>query len=85
MINLEGVVLLLDKFGTFLKERENKLKEDVKITFNKMVDEYLKKLSEILGDKDIHVDTSVKLKIINLISKSKNNLEKTRFKINIQE
>ena len=85
MINLEGVVLLLDKFGTFLKEREKKIKEDDKITFNKMFDEYLKKLSEILNNKDIHIETSVKFKIINLINKSKNNWEKTRFEINIEE
>ena len=73
MINLEAVVILLNNFGTLLKEREKKLKEEDKKTFNEVVDEYLKKLEEIINNKSIPIDPPVKFKIINLIDKSKNN------------
>ena len=69
MINLEAVVILLNNFGTLLKEREKKLKEDDKKAFNSVVDEYLQKLDEIIQSKDTKVDTPVKFKIINLINK----------------
>ena len=84
MINLEAVVILLNNFGTLLKEREKKLKEDDKKAFNSVVDEYLKKLDEIIQSKDTKVDTPVKFKIINLINKSKNNWEKSKFEKSIE-
>ena len=84
MINLEAVVILLNNFGTLLKEREKKLKEDDKKAFNSVVDEYLQKLDEIIQSKDTKVDTPVKFKIINLINKSKNNWEKSKFEKSIE-
>ena len=84
MINLEAVVILLNNFGTLLKEREKKLKEDDKKTFNNVVNEYLQKLEEIINNKDISVDTPIKFKIINLINKSKNNWEKSKFEKSIE-
>ena len=84
MINLEAVVILLNNFGTLLKEREKKLKEDDKKVFNSVVDEYLQKLDEIIQSKDTKVDTPVKFKIINLINKSKNNWEKSKFEKSIE-
>jgi len=84
MINLEAIVILLNNFGTLLKEREKKLKEDDKKAFNNVVDEYLQKLEEIINNKDISVDTPIKFKIINLINKSKNNWEKSKFEKSIE-
>ena len=84
MINLEAVVILLNNFGTLLKEREKKLKEDDKKAFNSVVDEFLQKLDEIIQSKDTKVDTPVKFKIINLINKSKNNWEKSKFEKSIE-
>ena len=84
MIHLEAVVILLNNFGTLLKEREKKLKEDDKKAFNTVVDEFLQKLDEIINNKDIHVDTPIKFKIINLINKSKNNWEKSKFEKSIE-
>ena len=84
MINLEAVVILLNNFGTLLKEREKKLKEEDKKTFNEVVDEYLKKLEEIINNKSIPIDPPVKFKIINLIDKSKNNWEKSKFEKSIE-
>ena len=84
MINLEAVVILLNNFGTLLKEREKKLKEDDKKVFNSVIDEFLQKLQEIIDNKDIPVDSPIKFKIINLINKSKNNWEKSKFEKSIE-
>ena len=84
MINLEAVVILLNNFGTLLKEREKKLKEDDKKAFNTVVDEYLLKLEEIINDKNSPIDAPVRYKIINLIDKSKNNWEKSKFEKSIE-
>ena len=84
MINLEAVVILLNNFGTLLKEREKKLKEDDKKAFNTVVDEYLQKLEEIINDTKSPIDAPIKYKIINLIDKSKNNWEKSKFEKSIE-
>ena len=84
MINLEAVVILLNNFGTLLKEREKKLKEDDKKAFNNVVDEYLQKLEEIIKDNNSPIDAPVRYKIINLIDKSKNNWEKSKFEKSIE-
>ena len=78
MINLEAIVILLDNFGTLLKAKEEKMKEEDKITFNSLVDEYLKKLQDVI-DKEQNLVQYVKYKIINLIERSKNNWEKSKF------
>ena len=78
MINLEAIVILLDNFGTLLKAKEDKMKEEDKKNFNEIVDEYLKKLEEII-QKDQNIVQYVKYKIINLIERSKNNWEKSKF------
>ena len=76
MINLEAIVILLDNFGTLLKVKEDKMKEEDKKNFNELVDEYLKKLEEII-EKEQNIVQYVKYKIINLIERSKNNWEKS--------
>jgi translation initiation factor 4G len=78
MINLEAIVILLDNFGTLLKVKEDKMKEEDKKNFNELVDEYLKKLEEII-EKEQNIVQYVKYKIINLIERSKNNWEKSKF------
>ena len=78
MINLEAIVILLDNFGTLLKAKEEKMKEEDKKNFNEIVDEYLKKLEEVI-QKDQNIVQYVKYKIINLIERSKNNWEKSKF------
>jgi len=78
MINLEAVVILLNNFGTLLKLKEAKMKEADKKNFNELVDEYLKKLGEII-EKEEGIVQHVKYKIINLIERSKNNWEKSKY------
>ena len=78
MINLEAIVILLDNFGTLLKAKEEKMKEEDKKNYNEIVDEYLKKLEEVI-QKDQAIVQYVKYKIINLIERSKNNWEKSKF------
>ena len=84
MIDLEAIVILLNNFGTLLKEKEAKLKEDDKKAFNSVVDEYLQKLEEIINKNDTSIDQPIKYKIINLIDKSKNNWEKSKFEKSIE-
>ena len=78
MINLEAIVILLDNFGTLLKAKEDKMKEEDKKTYNSLVEEYLKKLSEVI-ENDKNLVQYVKYKIINLIERSKNNWEKSKY------
>ena len=78
MINLEAIVILLDNFGTLLKLKEDKMKEEDKKTFNSLVHEYLKKLEDVI-EKEQNLVQYVKYKIINLIERSKNNWEKSKF------
>mgnify|MGYP002624773426 CR=1 FL=1 len=84
MVNLEAIVILLNNFGTLLKEKAAKIKEDDKKAFNEVVDEYLQKLEEIIDDKNSKIDNPIKFKIINLIDKSKNNWEKSKFEKSIE-
>ena len=78
MINLEAIVILLDNFGTLLKAKEAKMKEEDKKQFNELVEEYLKKLEEVI-EKEQSIVQHVKYKIINLIERSKHNWEKSKF------
>ena len=81
MINLEAIVILLNNFGTLLKEKEDKMKTEEKVTYNQQVKEYLERLDEI---KDKGIDEPVKYKIINLIERSKNNWEKSQFEQSLE-
>jgi len=83
MINLEAIVILLDNFGTLLKLKEDKMKEEDKKEFNEKVDSYLKKLEEV-NEKEQGIVQYVKYKIINLIERSKNNWEKSKFEKSLE-
>jgi hypothetical protein len=83
MINLEAIVILLDNFGTLLKLKESKMKEVDKNNFNELVNEYLKKLEEVI-EKEEGIVQHVKYKIINLIERSKNNWEKSKFEKSLE-
>ena len=83
MINLEAIVILLDNFGTLLKVKEAKMKEEDKKEFNEKVGSYLKKLEEV-NEKEQGIVQYVKYKIINLIERSKNNWEKSKFEKSIE-
>jgi len=72
MIYLEAIIILLDKFGTLLKIKENKLKEEDKKSFNENINFYLLKLEEIYEKKQGFAQY-IKYKIINLKERSKNN------------
>ena len=84
MVNLEAIVILLNNFGTLLKEKEAKIKEVDKKAFNDVVDEYLQKLEDIIENKKTNIDQPIRYKIINLIDKSKNNWEKSKFEKSIE-
>ena len=92
MIYLETIIILLDKFGTLLKIKENKLKEEDKKSFNENIKYYLIKLEEI-NEKEQGFAQYIKYKIINLKERSKNNWEQSKFeksmynirKINLEE
>ena len=77
LINLEAIVILMDKFGTLLKKKESKLKEEDKQNFNEQIKNYIQKLNEVQNDKNI--PGFIKYKIINLIERSKNNWEESKF------
>ena len=83
MINLEAIVILLDNFGTLLKAKEDKMKEEDKNTFNDLVKDYLKKLEDVI-EKEQGIVQYVKYKIINLIERSKNNWEKSKFEQSLE-
>ena len=83
MINLEAIVILLDNFGTLLKAKEGKMKDEEKNNFNDLVNEYLKKLEDVI-QKDQGIVQYVKYKIINLIERSKNNWEKSKFEQSLE-
>ena len=83
MVNLEAIVILLDNFGTLLKAKEDKMKEEDKTNFNDLVNDYLKKLEDVI-QKDQGIVQYVKYKIINLIERSKNNWEKSKFEQSLE-
>jgi len=92
MIYLEAIVILLDKFATLLKIKENKLEEDDKKTINEKINIYIKNLEEIV-EKEKDITQYIKYKIINLKERSKNNWEQSKYekslydlqKINLEE
>jgi len=60
------------------------IKEVDKKAFNDVVDEYLQKLEDIIENKKTNIDQPIRYKIINLIDKSKNNWEKSKFEKSIE-
>jgi hypothetical protein len=69
ILKLEGVVILIDKFGTFINITEaNRIKEVEKKEFNSKLDEYLSKLNK-MQEEDIKMPGYLRYKIINLMDK----------------
>jgi hypothetical protein len=66
-INLEGIVILLDKFGTFINKDE-KLKQEELKHYNEKVNSYLETINYI-QENDKKLPGYVRYKIINLIDK----------------
>jgi len=75
-INIEGIVILIDKFATRLNsELEKKLKPDEKREFNSKINDYLQKLSNTQEEGIKKIPGYIKYKIINLIEKKTKGLD----------
>lgn len=67
-INLEGIVILLEKFGTSINKAETKIKKDELNELNDKISHYLHELDK-LQEKDKNLPGFIKYKIINLREK----------------
>lgn len=75
LINLEAIVILMDKFGTLLKNKQSKIKEEDKKNFNENIKIYMSKLETV----EKEITGHIKYKIINLIERSNNNWEESKY------
>ena len=76
LINIEAIVILMDKFGTLISKYDTKTNPDEIVEFSKKIDEYLKRLEIIESDKNI--PGHIKYKIINLIEKRNRGWEESK-------
>ncbi len=53
VINLEAIVVLMDKFGTLLKNSESKMKKEDLDEFNKKINDYIQKLDIVQKESKI--------------------------------
>jgi hypothetical protein len=67
-INLEGMVILLEKFGTSINKQDAKIKKEELVELNEKIGYYLNELDK-LQDKDRNLPGYIKYKIINLREK----------------
>ena len=81
LFNLEGIVILIDKLGTLLKNQKGKIKENELKEFENKIDNYINKLNFIQSNEKL--PGHIKYKIINLIEKKKSNWEETQYEKNI--
>jgi hypothetical protein len=81
VINLEAIVVLMDKFGTLLKNSESKMKKEMLDEFNQKINDYIKKLDVV--QKESKIPGYVKYKIINLIERKKNNWIESKYQKSI--
>lgn len=77
LINLEAIVIMMDKFGTLVKNQQKKIKPDDLKEFNSKIDEIIENLDKIQLHKKL--PGFIKYKIINLIEKKKDNWEESQF------
>ena len=76
-INIEAIVILMDKFGTLINKYETKTKPEELLEFTKRIDEYISKLDWIAhNDKDL--PGYIRYKIINLIEKRNRGWEESK-------
>ena len=71
LVHLEGIVEMMNNFGTLLKKKEGKIKEEELNMFNQKIDEYINKLEKV--KEEPMLPGHVKYKIINLIERKKDN------------
>lgn len=71
LVHLEGIVEMMNNFGTLLKKKEGKIKEEELNMFNQKIDEYITKLEKV--KEEPMLPGHVKYKIINLIERKKDN------------
>ena len=73
----ETILLLIDKFGTFINTEKGKVKDEDTKKYNKKLDDFIKNLEEIKNDKAL--PGHIKFNIINLIEKRKNKYKESKF------
>jgi len=73
---LEGIVIIVDKFGTLVNRTDQKIKQEDQVKFNEDIEGYLDKLNDI-AENDKLLPGHIKYKIVNLIYKKKNNWEES--------
>ena len=76
LINYEAIVILIDKFGTFINKQKSKIKEEEMKIFTEKIDNYISKLDYIQANHK-NLPGYVKFKIINLIEKKKGGWEES--------
>ena len=81
LINLEGIVILTDKFGTLIHKQRESIEDGDFKDFVKNINTILEKLNTIQKKDDI--PGYVRYKIINLIEKKKGGWEESQYEKNI--
>jgi hypothetical protein len=76
-INIEAIVILMDKFGTLINKYDSKMKPDELTEFNQKIDDYLNKLDSI-QNADSNLPGHIRYKIINLIEKRDRGWEESK-------
>ena len=76
-INVEAIVILMDKFGTLINKHDAKMKPDELYDFNAKIDGYLNKLHSI-QEADENLPGHIRYKIINLIEKRNRGWEESK-------
>jgi hypothetical protein len=76
-INIEAIVILIDKFGTLINKYDAKMKPEELNEFNQKINDYLNKLDSI-QDADKNLPGHIRYKIINLIEKRNRGWEESK-------
>lgn len=76
-INLEGIVILIDKFGTFINKPDYKMKKDNLSMLNSKIDSYLADLIRVEKERK-DLPGHIRYRIINLSEKQKNGWIETK-------
>jgi hypothetical protein len=77
LINIEAIVILMDKFGTLINIYDQKIKPDELVEFNNRIDDYLNRLDSLQSN-DSSIQGHIRFKIINLIEKRKRGWEESK-------
>ena len=73
---LEGIVILIDKFGTLVNRQDTKIKPEDKEKFNEDIEGYLNRLNDF-KENDKSLPGYIRFKIINLSEKKNNDWEES--------